>query len=238
MSPSASRAATALSAPVFHPASSRETRDHDVLLWSADSAFVVEAHERDHLATTALAVLVPAGIEFAVAPLGVGSIAEVHLGSTGREQVAWFGVGSLLRELLIHLDGAPPGARRERAKAIVADAADPVDARELLVPCPTEPRLAILLAGLRADPGATNLAEDWAERLGVSVRTLSRLCAEQMQLTFGQWRSLVRTHASLYALARGVGVSAVARHVGYASTSAFIAAFRKDVGVSPGALSP
>ena len=53
-------------------------------------------------------------------------------------------------------------------------------------------------------------------------------------LSFGRWRTLVRLQASLPYLAEQVPVCAVARRVGYRTTSAYVAAFRAHTGVTPG----
>ena len=53
-------------------------------------------------------------------------------------------------------------------------------------------------------------------------------------LTFGEWRTRLRLRAALSHLAAGEAVSVVAARVGYESTSAFVAAFRRQVGVPPG----
>ncbi|GES29907.1 helix-turn-helix domain-containing protein [Streptomyces angustmyceticus] len=54
-------------------------------------------------------------------------------------------------------------------------------------------------------------------------------------MPFGQWRTRVRLRAAMPLLAGGATVAAVAARVGYASPSAFVAAFRRAVGVPPGA---
>ncbi len=53
-------------------------------------------------------------------------------------------------------------------------------------------------------------------------------------MTFGAWRHQVRLLKALEMLAGGHGVTAVALDLGYQSPSAFIAMFRRALGVSPG----
>jgi len=52
-------------------------------------------------------------------------------------------------------------------------------------------------------------------------------------LSFGRWRALLRLQAALPALAAGEPVGNVARRVGYESVSAFVAAFRRQTGLTP-----
>ena len=54
-------------------------------------------------------------------------------------------------------------------------------------------------------------------------------------MSFGRWRTHVRLRAALPLLAGGMPVAAAAHRVGYATPSAFVAVFRKIVGVTPGA---
>ncbi|MEV0405653.1 helix-turn-helix domain-containing protein [Actinoallomurus sp. NPDC050550] len=54
-------------------------------------------------------------------------------------------------------------------------------------------------------------------------------------MTFGRWRTQARLRSALVLLARGTPVAVVARRVGYATPSAFVAVFHRALGVSPGA---
>lgn len=54
-------------------------------------------------------------------------------------------------------------------------------------------------------------------------------------LDFDQWRTLIRLQAALPELAAGVPVTNVSRRVGYHTGSAFVAAFHRQTGLTPGA---
>ncbi|TDQ21339.1 AraC family transcriptional regulator [Raoultella sp. BIGb0149] len=73
----------------------------------------------------------------------------------------------------------------------------------------------------------------WGQKVGASERTLARLFREETQLSFSEWRQQIRLLEAVCNLARGVAVSTLANELGYASASAFIAMFRKKLGVSP-----
>jgi AraC-like DNA-binding protein len=64
-------------------------------------------------------------------------------------------------------------------------------------------------------------------------RTLARAFVAGTGLPFGRWRALLRLQAALPRLAAGEPVGNVARQVGYESVSAFVAAFRRETGVTP-----
>jgi len=73
-----------------------------------------------------------------------------------------------------------------------------------------------------------------AQQAGLSVRTLSRLFVQQTGLTFSQWRQKARMIMALEPLLGGKPVSQVAQLSGYENVSAFIAVFRRFMGMTPG----
>ncbi|MFK3706250.1 AraC family transcriptional regulator [Raoultella sp. BIGb0138] len=73
----------------------------------------------------------------------------------------------------------------------------------------------------------------WGQKVGASERTLARLFREETDLSFSEWRQQIRLLEAVCNLARGVTVGKLAHELGYASASAFIAMFRKKLGVSP-----
>jgi AraC-like DNA-binding protein len=85
---------------------------------------------------------------------------------------------------------------------------------------------------LKAPAEVSTLAE-WGRRVGAGERTLARSFRAETGLPFGRWRILVRPQAALSLLASGSKVSAAAAQVGYETTSAFVAAFRRETGVTP-----
>ena len=54
-------------------------------------------------------------------------------------------------------------------------------------------------------------------------------------IPFSRWRTAVRLRAALPHLASGEAISTVADRVGYDTPSAFVAAFRRETGLTPGA---
>ncbi|GLY30368.1 AraC family transcriptional regulator [Kineosporia sp. NBRC 101731] len=86
---------------------------------------------------------------------------------------------------------------------------------------------------LTHDPGDPTSLEEWARRLHVSVKTLQRDFVKEFGLSYTQWRTRLRLLASRVLLETSP-VTEVARRVGYASTSAFIVAFTREFGVTPG----
>jgi AraC-like DNA-binding protein len=100
---------------------------------------------------------------------------------------------------------------------------------------PGDERAAQVAAGLLAEPADGRTLQEWGRQVGASGRTLAREFLDGTGVTFGQWRRLARLQAALPLLATGTAVGTVARHVGYETPSAFVAAFRKETGITPAA---
>lgn len=223
---------SAFVAPVLRPGGAPSVSESDVLL-HPDGPVVVEALGSDHVVTAALTLRMPAGVPFEVKPLTGAAVHRIEVSPDGAAVPSWLGAGPLLRELLEYLARLEPGASRERAEVILADAAEPVRVRELVLATPTDPRFARVAAELRRRPAQSHPVQEWADRSGVGVRTLARLWHADTGLTFSQWRTAARVHVSLYPLALGRPVSSVARQVGHATTGSFVAAFRRVLEASP-----
>lgn len=110
------------------------------------------------------------------------------------------------------------------------------DAREvgLSLPLPQDGRLQRLCWALQAQPDDGRSLAQWSLALGASEKTLRRLFLRETGLTFRAWRQRLRLLHALAPLQRGERVTDVALSCGYESTSAFIAAFRRQFDQTPG----
>jgi len=99
---------------------------------------------------------------------------------------------------------------------------------------PSEPRLRELTDELLRDLSDGRTLQDCAVALGMAARTFARLYLRETGMTFGAWRQQQRLMESMRLLAAGSSVTEAALATGYDSTSAFIAMFRRAMGVSPG----
>lgn len=144
-------------------------------------------------------------------------------------------VDGLLAHLIAHLGRDDlPDDERLRAEAVVLDLLRPLPSTPIDVPDPTDVRVRVVADALLADPADPRSLDAHARAAGVSRRTLTRLFVQDTGITFDRWRTHVRLRAALPLLAEGRPVSRVAHTVGYATPSAFLAAFRRSVGTSPG----
>lgn len=190
------------------------------------------------------AVWMPAGIQHEIQGHGRLAMRSLYFApGTVRDlpsQMRVLTVTGLLRELILRIATEPfrPLDARETALLlpVVLDEIARQPTAPLHLPMPDEPRLARVMAGVLADPGADTSLADWGKRAGVSARTLARLFETHTGQGFRDWRRQARLLQALAWLSEGRPVTTVALDLGYDSPSAFIAMFRRALGTTPGRL--
>ena len=147
-------------------------------------------------------------------------------------------VSALLRELVLHTVRLGHLDRTVEAEArlggVLVDQLLEVPALPLSLPQPRDPRARRVADELVASPAGQATLAELARGSGASPRTLERLFLRETGLSFGRWRQRARVLHALRRLAAGQPVTTVALDVGYDSTSAFIAMFRRELGTTPG----
>ncbi|MGW7068996.1 AraC family transcriptional regulator [Streptomyces sp. NPDC054855] len=158
-------------------------------------------------------------------------------------------VAPLLRELIIEYTRKPEPteapeptaprdgrtAERRRLRAVLLDQLRRSTQQPVHVPAARDPRLVAVCDILRADPADPRTLARLGAAMGVSDRTLTRLCRAELGMSFPQWRTQLRLHHALCLLADDIPVTVVAHRCGWASSSAFIDVFRRAFGHTPGA---
>lgn len=147
-------------------------------------------------------------------------------------------VGALLRELIrafgelpIEYDENGPAGR---LVSVLLDELASAPETDLMLPWPLDARLRKLCRHIRAHPDRATTLAQFSHELGVAEKTLSRLFRRETGLSFRVWRQRARLLAALPLLERGERVTDVALACGYENLSAFIAAFREQMGTTPG----
>lgn len=140
-----------------------------------------------------------------------------------------------LVDRLASLDASPAAfeERRVRLAAVLVDELAASATPSLHLPMPQDRRLAAMAAALANDPAVPDTIDQWAHRIGVARRTLTRRFAHETGLSFSQWRQQARLLKAIELLGLGESVTAAALTVGYSSVSAFIETFRKNFGCTP-----
>jgi AraC-like DNA-binding protein len=147
-------------------------------------------------------------------------------------------VAPLLRELILHILKTrmlhPARPEQDRLARLLIDLLTQARRIDLVLPLPGDRRARALAERLQEAPADPASLADLARGAGASLRTLQRLFPAETGLTLEAWRQKARLIWSITRLSGGASVSAAAFDAGYDSPSAFITAFKRQFGVTPG----
>ena len=210
-------------------------------------AFAIRGHleivtdDARRLVPTDHAVWLPAGTAHTSimrAPISMRSIFVAARLAPRATAVRTIAVEPLLRELILHatrlgaLDRGIPAQARLAAVLLDQLAAAPDVAYELR--SPRDPRARRFAELVTTAPGDERSIAELARAAGTSLRSLERCYLAETGLAVGEWRRRVRLFHALHRLQRGHSVTEVALESGYATSSAFGVAFRRQFGHAPG----
>jgi AraC-like DNA-binding protein len=147
-----------------------------------------------------------------------------------------FAVSDLAREILLALTGSRDhqGAAQARLRRVLVDELSEAPEQPLHLPEPRDDRLRAVARILSDQPGNNSSLAELGQATGAGARTLSRLCHDELGMTFYEWRTQLRVHHALVLLADGHDTTYVAHACGWSNPSSFIAAFADLVGTTPG----
>jgi AraC-like DNA-binding protein len=147
-------------------------------------------------------------------------------------------VAPLLRELILHILKIrmlhPAQPEQDRLARLLIDLLIQARRIDLVLPLPVDRRARALAERLQEAPADPASLADLARGAGASLRTLQRLFPAETGLTLEAWRQKARLIWSITRLSGGASVTAAAFDAGYDSPSAFITAFKRQFGVTPG----
>ncbi|MFC4327021.1 helix-turn-helix domain-containing protein [Streptomyces andamanensis] len=213
------------------------------LAWAPDGVLTMEAGDFRWVVQRSRALWIPGGVEHGVLPGASGAMLSLYFEPDGCP-LRWVSptivdatglVGPLLSYLMELDGGIGTGDRRTRATAVLWDLLEPVPVATLPVILPDDPLALRVALAIRADPADARDLEEWGQEVGASARTLSRRFRAETGVSFASWRTLQRLDAALPLLGAGQPIARVARAVGYRTASAFVAAFRREIGTTPAA---
>lgn len=143
-------------------------------------------------------------------------------------------VSQLLEAALVAMCSEPKlydqGGRGGHLAALVLDEIDRTPLTPFALAVPEDPRLARLARALVRDPGSVLTIDGWADQIGVSRRTFTRLFRQQTGLTFGMWRRRLRLLEAIARQADGQPIARVAASLGYTNTASFRNMLRREFG--------
>ena len=211
------------------------------VIYAAEGAMRVKIGERLWIVPPARAVWAPPRALHEIHAHGTFTMRTLYLSprlsaSLGSE-CHGLDVAPLLRELILHivaagmLDGAK--ADHRRLISVLVDQLRGTNTLPLSLRLPADRRARLVAERLQQNPADTAELDELAKHTGASTRTLQRLFRSETGMRFGEWRQRLRMLHAVALLGTGSSVTSAGEHAGYATTSAFIAAFRKLLGATP-----
>jgi AraC-like DNA-binding protein len=218
-----------------------ETHAWDQLTYAARGVMALQTVDTRWLVPPHRAIWVPAGVEHRETMYGPVSVRSLFLAPamTGHlpREPRTFEISPLLRELILHTCRIGSLDQRIKAQghliAVLIDQLTTVSDVPLQLPWPRDAR-AQRAAELLQQGGDLGPAAALARQSAASVRTLERVFTRETGMSFGEWRRRCRLLQAMRLLVGGRSVTDVALESGYASTSAFVSAFKALFGVTPG----
>jgi len=209
------------------------------LAWAASGVLTVLTEGATWVLPPTRALWIPAGLPHETGAASKAALRSVFV-PPALSAVQWtvptvVAASALLAEVIGYLAGDLGARQRAHAEALLSDLLTPVPVPALDVRSPADPLAAQIAGQLRAHPADQRTLAQWGLAVGASERTLARAFVAGTGLSFGRWRTLLRIQSALPLLAAGHPVSRVAPRVGYETASAFIAAFRRETGLTPSA---
>lgn len=211
------------------------------LIYAAAGVMRVRADDTLWLIPPARAVWAPAGLRHEIWARGDFAMRTLYLAPGLAEPLASgcraIEVSPLLRELIVHVVSigmlAADDPAHVRLAGTIVDLLRAAGDLPLSLPLPNDPRALRAAERLQDHPADPAQLGEIARQAGASARTLQRLFLTETGLRFGEWRQRLRLIHAAGALGDGASVTEAGLDAGYASTSAFIAAFRRRFGRTP-----
>jgi AraC-like DNA-binding protein len=146
-------------------------------------------------------------------------------------------VSPFMRALLERIAALPedymPASPQERLIGVLLDELMAAPTEPLHLPMPKDVRLRKLASTMLQLPADNTTLNQWASRIGMSERNMSRLFLEETGLSVQKWRRQMHVVTALPLLAQGQPIQSISDVLGYDSPGAFITMFRKAVGAPP-----
>ena len=211
------------------------------LIYAGSGVMRVRAGQTLWIVPPARAIWAPAGVRHEIWARGDFAMRTLYLDpdiASGLPQACLgLDVSPLLRELILHAVSIGLLARDNPAHArlagVIVDQLADAEALPLTLPLPTDPRAARLAERLRDDPTCALELDALSAWAGASLRTMQRLFLAETGLRFTEWRQRLRLLHGASLLGAGASVTEAGLEAGYAGTSAFVAAFRRQFGRTP-----
>jgi len=219
----------------------KHAHDWHQLVYAVDGTLTVSADRQTFVVSPDQAVWLPTGVPHAVGSLLGAEFRSLWIANEAGRALpstsAVLAVSPLLKALIVEAaeidgkrltDGYP-----DRIAAMILDQLGRARKLSTALPWPKDARLLALCEALYLDPSDERNVGEWARELGMSSRTLTRRFEAELGLPLRSWKRKLRLFRAIELLGGGLSVTTAAMELGYGSASAFIFAFRSELGCSP-----
>lgn len=219
----------------------QHAHDWHQLAYAVDGTLTVSLDRQTLAVSPDQAVWLPTGVSHAVGSLLGAEFRSLWIaneaGGSLPSSPTVLAVSPLLKALIVEAadidgkrlaDGYP-----DRIAAMILDQLGRAPKLASALPLPKDRRLLALCETLYLDPSDEKTAEQWAKQFGMSSRTLTRRFEAELGMTLRSWKRKLRLFRAIELLGGGLSVTATAMELGYGSASAFVFAFRSELGCSP-----
>jgi len=216
------------------------THEDHQLAWAVNGVLTIRSETTAWVLPPSRALWIPAGVRHETLSEGTATMRASYV-RPSTCSIEWtectpVSVTPLVAELIGFLESLDlETSQRDHAASLLVELLEPVATSTIDVRVPSDERARRVALLLIDNPADSRTLSSWGDEVGASARTLARTFQSETGLPFGRWRALLRIRAAMSALATGESVGNVANLVGYESVSAFVAAFRRETGVTPSA---
>ena len=210
------------------------------LLYATSGAMTVTAGRSTWLIPPGKTVFIPAECLHSIRMWGDVAMRTVYLRSPvlHNQTCRVLSVTPLLRELILRVVELVAVDGRDdphmRLLSILIDEINRAPETPLLLPMPLDPRAAAIARDVLANPAGQDDLHTLARRHAAGRRTVERVFRAETGISFGLWQQKARMLTAARLLAEGRSVTDAGLDAGYTSLSAFIAAFKRTFGCTPG----
>jgi AraC-like DNA-binding protein len=214
------------------------THEDHQLAWASSGVLTVRSGTEAWVLPPTRALWIPAGVPHETLSEGVATMRTAYV-QPSCCSISWptctpVVATPLVADLLLYLENRElETSRRSHAEALLVELLEPANTVSFAVVMPTDGRAQQVARMLTDNPADDRTLAEWGRDVGASSRTLARAFIADTGLPFARWRVLVRLNCAMAELGAGESVAEVARTVGYESASAFVAAFRRETGITP-----
>lgn len=219
----------------------RHAHDWHQLIYASAGVLTVWTERGSWVAPPCWAIWVPARVEHMIRFAGDSALRTLYFRADRQaglpESCTALAVSPLLRELILRTARAGMLDERDPAEAaiatLIADEFRQAGAPSFELPQPTSPAARRAAALIAAGASEARSTAALARAAGLGTRALERRFLAETGMGPGRWRRQHILLGALERLAANAPIKAVAAAAGYATPSAFTAAFRAAFGITP-----